>query len=154
MFNVEYGTTFESWGRYANCFLVGCANCGKYYLISPKSMEYYIRSGEKAKCPNCGICHATFCQKTKSKKYFSNRFPIILNPSVCNIADLEPLNVNDVMDLMNAKKLDKRFALILAKGENLKSDLRNSMEKFGKILTMAIGLVGTLIVIINGDQNE
>lgn len=153
-FNVEYGTTFEPWGKFADCFLVGCCNCGKYYLISPKAMDYYIKTNAEAICPNCGHPHAKFWQDTNSRKYFSNRYPIIMSPIVENIAELESLSVDQVLDLLNANKLENLFKIVTFHDEKLKSYFRRDMERFGKVSLAIAGVIGAFLVVLSGGKSN
>lgn len=144
-FDPEYGGAPESWGKYANnCFLVGCCACGEYYLITEKKMKEYIITNDIAICPSCNTPHTKFHQCNSGKKYFSSRYPIVMRPNVRNIVDLKPLGVEDVIDLLNAKELPKRFALVSMPNEKLQSDFKKNMKSLGK---KTLGLAATLAAI-------
>lgn len=145
-FDPEYGCALESWGKYAHdCFLVGCTACGGYYLVTKKRMNEYIGTQkEEAICPYCNVSHATFYQCTSGKKYFNNRYPIIMHPNSNKIADLRQLEVEDVIDLLDAKKLPERFALLSTSNDNLQSDFKKRMKSLGGV---AAGIAGGLALL-------
>lgn len=149
-FDPEYGAALESWGKFAsNCFLVGCSACGEYYLVSVNKMEHYIKSQELAKCPCCFRDHATFFQYKNGPKFFSNRFPIVMKSHIKKIADLKRLDVDDVIDLLDAKKLPERFKLVALPNEKLQSDLRKNLKSFVKTVATTAGIVGGLFAALS-----
>lgn len=149
-FDPEFGAAPESWGKYANdCFLVGCCACGEYYLITKKRMNRYIESQEAAICPSCNTSHAKFVQHQNGKKYFSSRFPIVMRPLVNKVADLKQLSVDDVIDLLDAKKLPKRFALISMPNDHLQSDFKKNMKSLAKTTGGIIGGLTAIAILLN-----
>lgn len=145
--NPEFGGAPESYGKYAhNCFLVGCCACGEYYLTTKKAMAYYVVTQELAVCPHCGVAHARFYQHSTGRKYFSNRFPVVMSPHVNSIADLHRLEVDEIIELLNAKKVPARFKLVIVHGEKLHSDFVNNVIKIVKTIGKIAIVVGTTVV--------
>lgn len=145
LIDTEGGVFMDAWGKYAkDCFLVSCCACGQYYLITRKKMMKYVEGREKVLCPHCNRHHAVFLQKKDGVKFFANRTPILIHPLVEPVADHAPLGTEDVLDLMNARKLPERFPLDKEDGEKLKSDFRKQAEFTGKFTA---GLVGGLAVL-------
>lgn len=145
LYDTEGGAMMDSWGKYAKeCFIVGCCACGKYYLMTEKKMDKYVLTQLPAICPHCNQYHAKFTWDLKGKKFFGNRIPILINPLVRKIADHEPLSVEDVIDLLNAKKLPKRFPLDKLPDEKLKSDYR---KQFKETIKTTATIVGVLLAI-------
>lgn len=107
-------------------------------------MMRYVEGCEKVLCPHCNRYHAVFLQKKDGIKFFANRTPILIQPIVKPVADHAPLSTEDVLDLMNASKLPKRFPLDKENGEKLKSDFRKQAESTGKFIG---GLIGVLAVL-------
>lgn len=150
LYDTEGGAMMDSWGKYAKeCFIVGCCACGKYYLMTKKKMDKYVLTQLSAICPHCNQYHAKFTWDLKGKKFFGNRIPILINPLVRKIADHEPLSVEDVIDLLNAKKLPKRFPLDKLPDEKLKSDYRKQFTNAIKTTAKIVGIVYTVRKVIS-----
>lgn len=145
LYDTEGGVFLDSWGKYATeCFLISCCNCGKYYLITRKKMNLYTCSPIPAICPHCNCPHATFVKDLNGKKFFGTRIPIIARPFVREISDHMPITVDDVLDLMNTKKLPERFPLDKLPNEKLKSDYRKNFENTIKFTLKILGVIGTI----------
>lgn len=48
------------WGKYANCFVQKCPNCGNNLLLSPKAVNYLIANNIKYTCPFCREGHFSY----------------------------------------------------------------------------------------------
>lgn len=143
LYDTEDGFLMDSWGKYAKeCFIVGCCSCGKYYLMTEKKINHYVHMHLPAKCPHCNQYHAMFTLDIKGKKFFGNRIPIVINPCTRTIADHEPLSVDDIIDLLNAKKLPERFPIDKFPDEKLKSDFRKQISFTIKATAIIIGVIG------------
>lgn len=158
MFFDEVDFSRDVWGKYArNCFLVGCCACGRYYLITRKRMAQYVARQELVECPYCHKYHAVFYQDLRGKKYFSNRYPIIMIPKTHKIEDLKPLSLDDVIDLLDAKQLPNNFALQSLPDEKLRSEYKEGILDALKIGAKAILGVVTIVTVLNtfgGSKDE
>lgn len=156
--DTEGGVFLDSWGKYAKeCFLVGCCSCGHYYLVTEKKLNYYAQSGIPARCPHCGKFHAKFYFDKGGKKFFGTRNPILLKPIVERLKDLEPLSVNEVINLFTAKKLPERFLIDKMEGEKLVSDYQRLFKgclKYLGFLTGAIVGVTKVLSILDGEKEK
>ena len=149
--NMEDAAQLDNWGKYArNCYLVGCCGCGKYYLVSKGAMDWYVRSGEAAECPNCHARHARFREETRSKRLLTNRNPIVMKP-LLTPCDLEHLGVFDLLWLMNTRKLDKSdFRLVCMKGEKFESDTSAAIKQMGIFMLGLWSVIGAGLAIFAG----
>lgn len=157
-FDTEGDILLDSWGKYAKeCFLVGCCSCGRYYLMTEKKLNNYAQSGASAKCPHCGKFHAKFYFDKGGKKFFGTRIPILMMPIVERTKDLEPLSVNEVINLFTTKKLPKRFLIDKMEDEKLVSDYQRLFKGFLKylgILTGAIVGAAKVLSILDGEKEK
>ena len=145
LYDTEGGIFMDSWGKYAtNCFLVSCCNCGAYYLITNGKMNLYTSTQQPAICPHCNQSHAIFVEDLTGKKFFGTRIPILSFPFVKTVADHQPITVDDVIDVMNAKKLPERFPLDKLPNEKLKSDYRKNFESSLKFTLKLLGIIGAI----------
>lgn len=146
----EMAFQMDNWGKYGrNCFLVGCCQCGEYYLVSKSAMDWYLKTQRPAVCPNCNTEHASFHIKPTAKRLLVSRNPIIMSPLV-GPCDLKNLGLFELLWLMRTGKLkESRFKLVCMEGEKFESDVA---EKGKSILKFTLGLwsvVAGSIFIIN-----
>lgn len=134
----EMAAQMDNWGKYGrNCFLVGCCNCGEYYLVSKGKMDWYVKSRQPAVCPNCNSEHATFSICHKNKRLLVHRNPIIMNPLMAP-CDLQTLGLFELLWLMSTGYIkDSRFKLVAIDGEKFESDVMKASKSMFKF---AVGL--------------
>lgn len=78
------------------------------------------------------------------EKFFGTRIPILSFPFVKTVADHQPITVDDIIDLMNAKTLPERFPLDKLPDEKLKSDYRKNFESSLKFTLKLLGIIGVI----------
>lgn len=106
-------------------------------------MNLYTSTQQPAVCPHCNQPHATFV-KDLTGKIFGTRIPILSFPFVKTVADHQPITVDDIIDLMNAKTLPERFPLDKLPDEKLKSDYRKNFESSLKFTLKLLGIIGVI----------
>lgn len=138
------------WSKYArNCFLIGCCNCGEYFLITQKAMKIIIENKLKVECLHCHTASFTLFEDiTKKKKFY--RYPVILKPNINPPSDLRTLSDSEIIDLLIGDKLPNKINLIQAKDEKLKTD----SQKVGKAFGIAGAIIGGILLVSNLFLNE
>jgi hypothetical protein len=140
-----------AWGRYANCFINVCPNCGEITLYSIAALKYLINNNIRIDCTHCG--NATYLFHLNNRRRF-----IITYDYFGDINKTHPLSNDLVIRLLldSKEELLNNIHLICMSHETFPeyialvvfiADLKNLLKKqlFGSDLEMRTYHNGTIV---------
>lgn len=88
----------HEWGRYSNCFICTCPNCGRISLYSLNALNYLIKKDLTIRCTHCHEASFSFNIKSKWRNLITFDYQGNHNPTT-------PLSNDFIMNLLlNSKK--------------------------------------------------
>jgi hypothetical protein len=131
-----------TWSKYAkNCFLVCCAGCGEYLLISQKAVYSAIKSHTTITCPHDrphqGSKEIGFREEVKTGQYY--RKPVILEQN----GQQEPrlLGINEIIHILVMNDPPPGIPVVTVEGETLWSDLQKLGAYVGVLGAIGAGVL-------------
>lgn len=97
----------HAWGKYANCFLQRCPNCGNHWLLSIKAIKYLSDNRLAYSCP---FCHGGNFSYTYDKSLHPVEFNYSGKENIYKV--LEPKFIRDLLLDCNSKAPKNSIPLI------------------------------------------